>query len=315
MEQYAFRYVPTYGTHHFRSLPGTEQYSSKNLARWYVNGPKGTYGMGKLIKTDVQKILNPGPILRQNAYSTRAYKTPKPSTLELEDASRLPRGGLVMRVLGSSGVDGGTAVDPHSPDIPDEIMTEAEALLEGRAKAYYQSFPFRMRQPTPPNSSQTSDLTSRRSSLLSSEGFADIAMQSDRESVVSSGLLDAFGGNGLNLQTEPMETIPEIPKAPESTSTAMDRQNRMRDTFSSGLLSAEVLQSQKASLKKAESSGRTKKESKGIVTEEALQNRKASLKRTPYEIPRTVKKSKPSTVGDVLRDAVVKRRKDMMEID
>lgn len=280
MEQYAFRYAPAYGTHQFRNFPGSKQYDMSHLAKWSENGPKGTYAMGKLIKTDVQKVLNPGPILRQNAYSTRAYKTPKPSTLELEDAQRLPRGGMVMRVLASSSTDeGGIMTNPHPAERIDQEMQDVEQLLDYKANQYSSFIYQTPRVPTPAESST--------GSLKSLKSTSDNAMSIDR----ISGNMDVdyaegdpideltmqFGGygGGLDLRTELME-IDQKPKTRAKSQgltgipvgstmgTSMvsgltninvqnDREKRMRDTFSvtSGI-SAESLNNRKKKLNKVD---------------------------------------------------------------
>lgn len=105
MNQTSIRYPPTYGTHQFRTMPGSLLYDNPQQYNYKEFGPQGTYGMGKLTKVDAQKILNTGPLLRQNAYSTRAYKVPHPAVLDMEDARRMPRGGMVLRVVGTGGVN------------------------------------------------------------------------------------------------------------------------------------------------------------------------------------------------------------------
>lgn len=90
---------PAEPTHHFKFMPGSNRF--KRPSKWYVHEAQGTWGHAKYQKVNIVKQRNGvAGYLNQQVLKYMNISQMAARTNNNTDASRLPRGGNIMRIVG-----------------------------------------------------------------------------------------------------------------------------------------------------------------------------------------------------------------------
>lgn len=219
-------FKPAYGTHVFSNFPGSEKYSFYKLYKFTEIGPEGTHGIGKWIKTDINRLRDSSSYTLHKGRATYTYNVPRPSVLDLEDVKKIPRSGLVMRVVGSNSGEEDT-IDPYDAGTA-PIMNNMDYENTGRnldlrtTQIQAKAFPS-------PKSSITSVLPEDDSRVDD-----DMSISKKSSVGITTVMSDLDIGHVMKMKgvdtTQPMEEdiAPNVEIGPN---TQVDRQKRLRSLY------------------------------------------------------------------------------------
>lgn len=113
-----------YGIKTSAYVPGFKR--TKHAGNYRVDLPAGTWGLRTIEVHNIVKQQHRSTFTVQNGPATYAYKIPKKNGISLKEAQQLPRGGSLMRVVGTTNEEVPSGYQPgDGADMPTENLQDA----------------------------------------------------------------------------------------------------------------------------------------------------------------------------------------------